>query len=548
MNSINNLVKYNYESESKSPIRVLEYLLLTTEDEFFLMFKLKNELEQKVKSIDFKIELYNKDNYLIEEAKFSLNETHNGYEEFIPERKLKIEQQFDSIKIVILKAVFDKVIYENGEISKIVYTKDDFKSESMALNNGSNNIKYEASDKWTKKTKKLEYKEKKSFYKKEKKNKYSKDIYKINQSKKARVVSIIFMILIIGYFISSLIYFVNYASEFNDGTFTYKIIENNELKITNVSSTRTDLIIPEKVNGYKVSTIDKKAFENNTSLTSIRIDAKNLKIESRAFYGCSRLSSINNADNIYSVGSYAFSKTNLSRIKLGNVKEVYEYAFADTNLTYASMPKALLHMDAFNNVSGLEYLNYDSLETGINVVSLFGTSKYTQLCRIHTNELNIMSTYFDGLTNLSELTFENANVNFPYRAIINLNVNYIKMNIGSKQASNVFNNLSIDTVEFTNNGTYANLLLGSLNCSNVIFNNGTLSSKTLDGYIKAKNIYFRKDVDYSSVYFDTMLNIHSGLYLYFEDTVPAIISNSYRFRCKGNVTPQEMSSKMIIAE
>ncbi len=546
MNSINNIVKFNYESESKSPIRVLEYLLLTTENDKYLMFRLKNELEQRVKKIEFNLQLFNEDNYLIEEIKFSFEETHNGYEEFIPERKLKIEQEFSSLKIVVLSAEFDKVIYKDGEISKIVYSKDDFKKDSIGFSQAPG-VSYSSNDKWDKKTKKLEYKDKKKYYKNAKKNKYAKDIIKINYSKKARVFSVIFMLIIVAYFVVSLIYFVNVADGFTDKTFNYTIIENNEVEITSLNSSKAELVIPEKVNGYTVSTIKKGAFTNKTSITSLKINAKNLKIEAKAFAGCSNLTAISNQDNILTVGDSAFLGTGLKTINLKNATEIYEYAFAETNITYAAMPKALVHMNAFAGVPNMEYLNVGSIVSGTSITALFGTTPYNSLARLHTGDLNLTSIYFRGLNKLSQLTLENENVSFSFASILSLNVNYLGFNSKNSKAYEFTGSLYFDTICLKNNGTYADKVLSTSYTTNVIFKNGKITTSSLESITKVVNIYFKSDADYSSVDFDTILAQNYNISLYFEDSIPSTISSKYRTRCTGNVSDAKMESIMIIA-
>ena len=58
---------------------------------------------------------------------------------------------------------------------------------------------------------------------------------------------------------------------------------------------------------YNVTAVNSKAFKGNTKLTSITIGKNVKKIGSKAFYGCRKLSSIDvRATGLKSVGSKAF--------------------------------------------------------------------------------------------------------------------------------------------------------------------------------------------------------------------------------------------------
>lgn len=68
-----------------------------------------------------------------------------------------------------------------------------------------------------------------------------------------------------------------------------------------------------KVNGkaYKVTSIQKNAFKNNTSITSVTIGKNITKIGKNAFYGCKNLKKIKiKSKKIKSIGAHAFKKIN----------------------------------------------------------------------------------------------------------------------------------------------------------------------------------------------------------------------------------------------
>ena len=93
-------------------------------------------------------------------------------------------------------------------------------------------------------------------------------------------------------------------------------------------TTCTDVVIGEKIDGYRITAIQPYAFENCTwltsitipanvtnfgdafynckSLTSVTIDNGVTSIDNRAFYGCDRLTSVTIPNSVTSIGNSAF--------------------------------------------------------------------------------------------------------------------------------------------------------------------------------------------------------------------------------------------------
>ena len=77
----------------------------------------------------------------------------------------------------------------------------------------------------------------------------------------------------------------------------YEIIEGTDnVRVKQYNGTASSLTIPTTVNGYAVKEIGEKAFENNTTLTSISLPNAITVIGKRAFAGCTALSSMNGHD------------------------------------------------------------------------------------------------------------------------------------------------------------------------------------------------------------------------------------------------------------
>ncbi len=77
----------------------------------------------------------------------------------------------------------------------------------------------------------------------------------------------------------------------------------------------TEVYIPESIQGYKVTAIGDKAFENQTALTYISIPNTVTSIGTRAFYGCTGLTEFTVPASVTSIGTQIFYKCdNLSTV------------------------------------------------------------------------------------------------------------------------------------------------------------------------------------------------------------------------------------------
>ena len=94
-------------------------------------------------------------------------------------------------------------------------------------------------------------------------------------------------------------------SDAKNGTVSVIKEKSKERKSINIKST-------VKIKGYtfKITAIGKKAFYKNKGLTSIKVGKNIVKIDSYAFYGCTKLKSVKiYSTKLKTVGKKAFGKT-----------------------------------------------------------------------------------------------------------------------------------------------------------------------------------------------------------------------------------------------
>ena len=114
-------------------------------------------------------------------------------------------------------------------------------------------------------------------------------------------ISIIFTVIIIT------LLFVTSASAATDGYYTYEV-ENGQAVITSADKEISgDIVIPETLSGYPVTTIAESAFYDCNKITSIIIPSGVTVIGQHAFYNCSSLKEIDLPDSLISMGADVFS-------------------------------------------------------------------------------------------------------------------------------------------------------------------------------------------------------------------------------------------------
>lgn len=97
--------------------------------------------------------------------------------------------------------------------------------------------------------------------------------------------------------------------------------------ITDYTGTESEVTIPSKIAGKKVTIIGNKTFKDNHNIKKVIMPDTVKKIEYAAFKNCSKLKKITLSDNLVRIGSVAFEEcTSLEKINLPAKVERIEYA------------------------------------------------------------------------------------------------------------------------------------------------------------------------------------------------------------------------------
>ena len=148
---------------------------------------------------------------------------------------------------------------------------------------------------------------------------------------------------------------IEYQAE--SGDFTYSI-EDLGLEITGYTGKNSSVIIPSNIDGYKVASIGRYAFENNENINSVTIPYGVIYIGDSAFANCWNLTNVSIPDSVTSIDKDAFYNcSNLESISFPESIEFFvgcnlcECRNLSTVFFYGDFPK--LKPDEFSGVGDL---------------------------------------------------------------------------------------------------------------------------------------------------------------------------------------------------
>lgn len=194
------------------------------------------------------------------------------------------------------------------------------------------------------------------------------------------------------------------------------IVSNGTAQISGYSGTSNTVTLPEKINGYTVSTIQCSAFKNNNIIRKVDIKSKITILPVYAFQNCSNLETVILPDTLNHIAGSCFLDSSLayitipesveiinlnafkgcSRLSTVNIKgttDIRGSAFADcSNLMNINMPlTTTIHYTAFNNCENLQHIN------NIQVISIPPKKMYPF---INSSLSNFIIQNFSGTKNV----------------------------------------------------------------------------------------------------------------------------------------------------
>lgn len=148
--------------------------------------------------------------------------------------------------------------------------------------------------------------------------------------------------------------------------YKYKKLSNGTAMITGYSGNATNIIIPEKLDGLKVTAIGASSFRGNHKITSVTIPNTVNTMGEKAFQFCSKLKSVSIGKGIKSLPKYAFG--NCSSLKTFTIPAQV------TRVELFALPYSI---ETLTVGAGLRSINRNSLSGGSRLKA-FNVSKYNK--------------------------------------------------------------------------------------------------------------------------------------------------------------------------
>jgi len=160
--------------------------------------------------------------------------------------------------------------------------------------------------------------------------------------------------------------------------FTYNVIDDGVEVTGCVGTCPSDLIIPDFIDGYTVTSIGASAFDHS-QLTNVTLPDSVTSIGESAFYWNS-LTNINLPDNLEVIGNYAFARNSFNQINLPDSlitisDYAFEYSYIETLIVPSSVEtigRAIFKASSLNTIAFMgdrpEISNAAFVFTGLELV------------------------------------------------------------------------------------------------------------------------------------------------------------------------------------
>ena len=184
--------------------------------------------------------------------------------------------------------------------------------------------------------------------------------------------------------------------------------------LTDAGKTQTELVIPYKINGVKITTLSsgvddpemlpQSILNESTTITKIIIPKSVTILGRGAFFYCSSLTSVNIPNSVTSIGEFAFNGCrSLTSVNIPNsITSIGGNVFNGcTSLTSVNIPNSVTSIDiqAFMGCTSLTSITIPNSVTLIGSGAFINCSSLTSI-NIPNSVTNISSNTFNRCTNL----------------------------------------------------------------------------------------------------------------------------------------------------
>ena len=204
------------------------------------------------------------------------------------------------------------------------------------------------------------------------------------------------------------------AVENISGDYEYRILYDGTISIIDYSGDETNVVVPETIDGYVVSTIG-RAFSNINTIKSIVLPDTITVIDENAFSSCRALKEINIPEGVKSIGAHAFYATQITEIILpDSLEEIGIFAFtACESLKKVEIPEGVkeIGQKTFASCRSLEHVELPDSLVKIGDEA-FSRCKILEEIRIPANVETIGTHVFYLCDNLVSIDVDSNNTKF----------------------------------------------------------------------------------------------------------------------------------------
>jgi len=198
---------------------------------------------------------------------------------------------------------------------------------------------------------------------------------------------------------------ISVSAESINGELSYEVV-GEEVVITGVNGEPKNIIIPEEIEGYPVTSIGKSAFLGCSSLTTIEIPNSVMSIGGYVFNDCRNLTEIivdENNLNYCDVDGVLFDKNKTELYRFPEGKSTVNYAIPDTVKNIGN--------EAFIDCSELQSIEIPNSVTSIGYSAFYSCTSLTSIY-IPNSVTSIDEYVFYDCCNLTEIIVDEDNLNF----------------------------------------------------------------------------------------------------------------------------------------
>lgn len=283
---------------------------------------------------------------------------------------------------------------------------------------------------------------------------------------------------------------------------------NNNGMITGYFGNDIDLIVPNTINGIKVTGVADSAFKDNQQIHSVILPDTAFKIGEHAFSGCLNLESVTGS-GITEVADNSFELSTISNIPFEQLLTIGDFAFSGcNNLKNVDLTNTItIGKSAFENAKGLQAIKSDSV-IEIGKAAFRGSD----IISVDFSKISDFSNYvFENCSELVSVSFEKLETVSQYSFKDCISLKTVKMPVVKNIKANAFENSGIirfasDTLEFLGNLAFRNCnLLKYVSLPNVT----TVESYSFNGCTNLRSAYLPKLKELDSNTFSKCENLKS---------------------------------------